>query len=284
MGAGGIAAPHVTAWQALGAEVTVHSRRPPTEFAARHGIPLADSLESLVAASDVVDICTPTPTHDAIVRAAVAARRQVVCEKPLARTADQAQALVDLAADAGVLLFPAHVVRYFPAYRDLHERLAVGALGQVRSASFSRRVAAPPDESWFHDLELSGGVVLDLMLHDLDQALWQFGSVLTVAAEALRADGRAVRATLTHETGVETVVEGEWGPPGTTFATSYAVHGSVAASEHRSTDDAPGAGDPYLAQLRDVVDHLETGRPPRVSPADGVAAVALAERVLEVLQ
>jgi hypothetical protein len=37
---------------------------------------------------------------------------------------------------------------------------------------------------------------------------------------------------------------------------------------------------PYLVQLRDVLDHLRTGRPTRVSPDDGVAAVALAERVL----
>jgi predicted dehydrogenase len=284
-----IAEPHVRAWQTLGIDVTVHSRRPPTEFAERHGIGVARSLQDLVAGCDIVDVCSPTPTHEEVVRVAVAARRQVVCEKPLARTAAAAQALVDEGAAAGVLLFPAHVVRYFPAYEDLHRRLAAAEVGEVSSAVFTRRVAAPPDESWFHDLGQSGGVVLDLMLHDLDQALWQFGPVRTLTAERIGPGDRAVRATLTHEAGVTTTVEALWGPPDTAFATSYAVHGTRGALtwDSRAVDaDGPDSSDaesPYLVQLRDVLDHLRTGRPTRVSPDDGVAAVALAERVLAAL-
>ena len=286
MGAGAIAEPHVRAWQALGVGVTVHSRRAPTEFADRHGVVVARSLQALVAGCDIVDVCSPTPTHEEVVRVALASGRHVVCEKPLARTAAAAQDLVDEGAAAGVLLFPAHVVRYFPAYQDLHRRLAAGAVGEVDSAVFTRRVAAPPDESWFQDPAQSGGVVLDLMIHDLDQALWQFGPVRTLTAERLGPGDRAVRATLTHEAGVTTAVEAQWGPPDTAFATSYAVHGSKGALHHDSvTDDsAADAESPYLTQLRDVLDHLRTGRPTRVSPADGVAAVALAERVLAALE
>jgi myo-inositol 2-dehydrogenase/D-chiro-inositol 1-dehydrogenase len=285
VGAGAIAEPHVRAWLALGADVIVHSRRPPIEFADRHGIGVARSLEALVAECDIVDVCSPTPTHDLVVRAAVAAGRAVVCEKPLARTAETAQSLVDAAAAADVLLFPAHVVRYFPAYEDLHQRLGRKELGQVRSAVFTRRVAAPPDGSWFRDPGQSGGVVLDLMLHDFDQALWHFGPVRTVAAEPMGSGDRAVRATLTHEAGVTASVEGEWGPPTTAFSTSYAVHGSQGSLHHDSVTDQPAvdAESPYLRQLRDVLDHLGTGRPTRLTAADGVAAVALAERVLEQL-
>ncbi|WP_161988579.1 Gfo/Idh/MocA family protein [Pedococcus bigeumensis] len=289
VGAGAIAEPHVRAWQILGADVTVHSRRPPTEFAERHGIRVARSLRALVAECDIVDVCSPTPTHAEVVRVALASRRQVVCEKPLARTAVAAQALVDEAAAAGVLLFAAHVVRYFPAYEELHRRLKAGEVGEVSSAAFTRRVAAPPDDSWFHDLGQSGGVVLDLMLHDLDQALWQFGPVRTLTAERIGPGDRRVRATLSHEAGVTTTVEAQWGPPDTAFATSYAVHGSRGAVtwDSRAVDaDGPVSRDvesPYLVQLRNVLDHLRTGRPTRVSPDDGVAAVALAERVLAAL-
>ena len=285
MGAGVIAEPHVQAWLALGADVTVYSRRPPTEFAGRHGIGVARSLEALVAECDIVDVCSPTPTHEEVVRLSLASGRHVVCEKPLARSATAAQSLVDTADAAGVLLFPAHVVRYFPAYADLRQRLDAGEAGVVRSAVLTRRVAAPPAGSWFHDTGQSGGVVLDLMIHDLDQVLWLFGPVRSVAAELTGSGGRGVRARLEHESGVISTVEGEWGPAGTVFATSCDVHGSTGVL-HTDSVSAPVAADaesPYLRQLRDVLDHLRTGRPTRVTAPDGVAAVALAERVLEQL-
>ena len=249
VGAGAIAEPHVRAWLALGADVTVHSRRPPTEFADRHGIGVARSLETLVAECEIVDVCSPTPTHDEVVRVAVASGRHVVCEKPLARSATAARSLVEAAEAAGVLLFPAHVVRYFPAYEDLRRRLDEGEVGEVRSAVLTRRVAAPPTGSWFHDPDQSGGVVLDLMIHDLDQVLWLFGPVRTVAAELIGTGGRAVRATLGHEGGVSSTVEGEWGPAGTVFATSCEVHGSQGALHIDSlTDpDAPDAEEPLSA-------------------------------------
>ncbi|HEY3535143.1 MAG TPA: Gfo/Idh/MocA family oxidoreductase, partial [Pedococcus sp.] len=171
VGAGSMAQAHVPAWRALGAEVSVQSLRTPTSFAERHGVAVADSLAALVASCDVVDVCSPTSTHEEVVLAALAGGRDVVCEKPLARTSGAAQSLVDRATDAGRMLFPAHVVRYFPAYRDAEQRVRAGEVGTVRRLSLRRQVASP-HEGWFHDLEASGGVVLDLMVHDLDQALW----------------------------------------------------------------------------------------------------------------
>ena len=287
VGAGGIAVPHVRAWQALGAHVVVHSRRPPTEFAERHGTAMAADLAELLATSDLVDVCSPTDTHEQVVLAAVAARRPVICEKPLARTAHGAQSLVDAARQAGVPLLPAHVVRWFPAYDALRARLSTGDLGVVDHARFTRQVQAPPEDSWFHDVARSGGVVLDLMLHDLDQALWLFGPVREVAARSLDPRQRSVRAVLAHESGVTTTVEATWGPPGTPFSTTYAVGGSRGTAAYdtttddEATDDEFADADPYLRQARELRDHVLTGAPARVTADDGVAAVALAERVLE---
>jgi myo-inositol 2-dehydrogenase/D-chiro-inositol 1-dehydrogenase len=285
VGAGAIAEPHVRAWQALGAEVLVYSLRPPTDFAARNGIGIRPSLESLIADTDVVDVCSPTSTHEQAVLAALAAGRHVVCEKPLARTAATAQTLADAADAAGLLLFPAHVVRYFPEYEDLWARLEAGEVGEVSTAVLTRRVAGPPPGSWFHDEEQSGGVALDLMIHELDQALRLFGPVDTVVAELLGADRRAARAALGHVGGVTSTVEAHWGPADTAFATSYLVRGSKGVLEHHSSHDptASEPDDPYLRQLGDVLEHLRSGRPTRVTAAEGVAAVALAERVLAAL-
>ena len=289
VGAGGIAVPHVRAWHELGAEVVVHSRRPPTEFAERHRTAVAADLTELLATSDLVDVCSPTDTHDEVVLAALAAGRPVVCEKPLARTSRRAQSLVDAARQAGVPLLPAHVVRWFPAHEALHARLVAGSLGVVDRARFTRQVQAPPEGSWFHDVERSGGVVLDLMLHDLDQALWHFGPVRDVTATAHGPAGQAVRAVLAHDSGTTSTVEATWGPAGTPFATTFEVTGSRGTARHDSMADpaggdaAGGGEDPYLRQARELLDTVLTGAPARVTAADGVAAVALAERVLQAL-
>jgi len=280
VGAGSMAEAHVPAWVALGSQVSVHSVRPPTELATRHGVDVSPTLEALVASCDLVDICSPTPTHEGIGRTALDAGRHVVCEKPLARTAKAAQSLADAAAANRVLLFPAHVVRYFPAYRDAEQRVRAGEVGTVRTARLTRQVAAPR-QGWFHDREGSGGVVLDLMVHDLDQALWLLGPVDTVHAEALDAEGDWVRAELQHASGAVSTVEARWGPPEPGFATSATVTGTLGTLSHSATEVPTGRQDPYLLQLRDVVEHLATGTPTRVGAADGVAAVALAEQVLD---
>jgi predicted dehydrogenase len=282
VGAGSMAQAHVPAWQALGAEVSVQSLRPPTAFAERHGVAVEDSLAGLVASSDVLDVCSPTSTHEEVVLTALAGGRDVVCEKPLARTSGAAQSLVDRATDAGRMLFPAHVVRYFPAYRDAEQRVRAGEVGTVRGLHLRRQVASP-HEGWFHDAQASGGVVLDLMVHDLDQALWLLGPVRRVAAERLDIAGDWVRARLEHAGGATCTVEARWGPPEVGFATEVTVEGTTGSLHHCATDVPAGADDPYLLELRDVVDHLVTGAPTRVSAQDGVDAVALAERVLDAL-
>lgn len=281
VGAGSMAQAHVPGWRALGAEVSVHAPRRPTAFAARHGAAVADSLAALVGSVDVVDVCSPTATHEEVVRAAIAAGRDVVCEKPLARTSGAAQALADRAAAAGVVLFPAHVVRYFPAYRDVEQRVRSGELGTVRSLALRRQVASPR-EGWFHDVEASGGVVLDLMVHDLDQALWLLGPVRSVAAQRLD-DGDWVRAHLGHVGGATSTVEARWGPPDVGFATEVTVEGASGMLHHEATDLPTGAEDPYLLELRDFVEHRGSGTPARVGAQDGVDAVALVERVLAAL-
>src|SRR5204862_6098197 len=135
--------------------------------------------------------------HYEMVMAAAGAGKQVVCEKPLARTLEQGQAMVAACRRAGVRLLVAHVVRFFPEYalaRSLVVEGRIGRPGVLRLARGSYRPKKPRG-NWFLDVEKSGGLLLDLMIHDFDYARWVGGEVGSVYVRSVgtggggRADG-----------------------------------------------------------------------------------------------
>lgn len=290
VGAGGIAPLHVAGWLALGAEVGILRRTGAEELAGRYGIRVVDELDALIDGCEIVDIVSPTRTHLDIARRAFIAGRHVVCEKPLAVTASEAERMLQAAADAGVRLFPAHVVRYFDGYRRLHER--VDSIGALLELTFRRMVAAPAS-AWFYAQDAGGGLIRDLMIHDLDQALWLAGPVAEVSAtQDPPAVGGIVEppvsahVTLTHANGAISHVRADWFEPGTPFRSTAEVTGAGGSLRFDTAElGAERAGylppeqdvDPYQAQLADFLDAIRTGRDARVSPEDGVAAVALVD-------
>lgn len=288
VGAGGIAPPHIEGWLGLGAEIGILRRTGADDLAARYGIRVVDDVGDLIDASDVIDIVSPTATHVGIAREAFARGRHVVCEKPLAVTAADAQEMSDAAAAAGVRLFPAHVVRYFEGYHRLHEqREAVGTMAEL---TFRRTVAAPAS-AWFYSQDAGGGLIRDLMIHDLDQALWLAGPVVEVSAtqDPPAVDGIvqppvSAHVTLWHANGAVSHVRGDWAGSEVPFHSEAQIVGdrgtlSIDTSElagEASPASAPG-NDPYRAQLADFVEATRTGTPARVTPEDGVAAVAVVD-------
>jgi predicted dehydrogenase len=301
VGAGGMGGVHLAAWVALGARVRVFSDdgRAPARAAgyAAHGVTAVDSLDELLAGSAVVDVCTPTYTHKAIGLAAVAAGRHVVCEKPLALTVADAAELVAAARDAGVQLFPAHVVRFFPEYQAMARAVAAGAVGTPAVLRFTRTGASPAWSSWFTDPALSGGILVDQMIHDFDFARLLAGEVVRVYAQHRDGAGNVAAGTavLTHAGGAVSHVHGVWGLPGSPFRTSYRIAGPDGVLQHDSgqteafrivVQRAAPAGEgipntsltesPYLTELREFAAALTGGPPPRVSAEDGLAAVRIA--------
>lgn len=280
VGAGGIAPPHIEGWLALGADVSILRRTDADLLAAQHGIRIVDGLDALIDRVDVVDIISPTPTHLDVARAAFTSGRHVVCEKPLATTANEAKDMIDAARAAGVRLFPAHVVRYFEGYRMLHERIA--EVGTLTELTFRRTVAAP-DAAWFYAEDAGGGLIRDLMIHDLDQALWLAGSVVEVSAtqDPPAVGGQvtpplSAHVTLTHANGAMSHLRADWLEPGTPFRSQVEVAGADGILRF-DTDAEPEDDAPYRAQLADFVDAIRTGRDARVTPEDGLAAVALVD-------
>jgi predicted dehydrogenase len=271
---------HVESWQRLGAGVAVYSptRAHRDRLAARAGIAAADDLSSLARRVDLIDICAPTDSHAAIAGGALALRRPVVCEKPLARTVSEAARMARGFEAAAVPLFAAHVLRYFDVYASARAMVNSGAVGPVRDVTVRRVVPAPEPGSWLWRPERSGGLLLDLMIHDLDFVRWVAGEVRTVRAQCAAAAG-IVRgeAWLTHANGAASYVVGQWGGDP---ADEFQIAGP--AGRLRSHDLLTGAPPGVAAdiafdrQFADFQRAINTGEPTRVSAADGVAAVRIA--------
>jgi len=296
VGAGFIASLHVAAWSALGAQVHIYSANGATELAQRYGARTVASPDVCIAQADIVDVCTPTPTHDEFVLAAAAAGRHVVCEKPLARDHQRAERLISACGAAGVQLFPAHVVRYFPEHEAAHRMFGDGTIGQIATMRLTRTTAMPT-APWFSDWELSGGLVIDQMIHDFDFARWMAGDVVQVFAKTM-GDSAPItaHALLQHQSGAITQVSGGWGRPHTAFQTTYRIRGTLGGLEHDSAACVPLTWDyadtaaarggllpdfdpvnsPYQRELSDFVRSISGGAPPRVSAADSLAALDIA--------
>lgn len=303
IGAGNISRVHAPAWRSLGADVAVYSVNGAQDLAQAHGLRSVDSLDELWDQVDVVDVVTPTHTHADLALAAIARGKHVVCEKPLARTTAAAEEVVAAARTAGVRLFPAHVVRYFPAYARAHAAVTAGKIGRIAVCRF-RRMSAAPRADWFFDEEVSGGIVLDQMIHDLDQAEWFAGQAVTVFARSVtRTDAHGVRAasatvTLTHASGAISQCYGVWGHPKLPFSSSFDIAGDQGVLRHDSARqdssrvhvaEQQGEGylppvdvatSPYTAEIVDFAGAIAAGREARVTGTDGARAVQVAEAVL----
>ncbi|MHA7178025.1 Gfo/Idh/MocA family protein [Arthrobacter sp. Sr24] len=296
IGAGGIAGVHIAGWQQLGAQVSVYSRSGAAHLVRKFGVYQADSLDELLGECDLVSILTPTTTHHAYAMAAIAAGKDVICEKPLAETVTRAAEIVNAAKAAGVQVFPAHVVRFFPEYVQAKQQLEQGLLGAAKVLRLSRASAAPAAGSWFFNEELAGGIIRDQMIHDLDQARWLAGEVIHVEAlqDPPTVNGVvprpvAAKVFLTHESGAVSFLQGEWGPDSMPFHTSITVEGADGTFSFAlpaAGDDAAEGGQlpaqspadsPYTLQIAEFAAALSDAVPSRVSPLDGVMAVALAE-------
>lgn len=303
IGAGGIAGVHLSAWLALGADVAVYSHDHAADLvAAAGGGRVAGSLAEALDCATIADIVTPTFTHGDVVQAAASAGAHVICEKPLARSVAQARDMMAACEAAGVRLYPAHVVRFFPEYAAAQAQIAAGGIGTVAIQRFSRS-GSRPTRDWFADRELSGGIVADQMIHDLDIARWTAGEVTRVfAREATTPDGDTRRGVvsaqvvLTHVGGALSYVTGTWAAPGSVFRTRFEIAGTDGLVHHDSTEhsalqiDGGSAGasrgllpggsfteSPYLTEIRELAAACTGGPQPRVSAHDGLEAVRLAE-------
>ncbi len=145
----------------------------------QYGAPYTnDAAEFFEKAGEGVIITSENVKHRAMAEQAAAAGKWILCEKPLATTVEDAQAMVDACKQAGVGLGVAYPCRFIPAVEHVKEQLESGALGELVAASCTNNGQFPG--GWFADESLSGGgATMDHTVHVADLLRWMTGREFT---------------------------------------------------------------------------------------------------------
>ena len=169
-----------------------------------------------------VNICLPTDLHVEIAVAALEAGKHVLCEKPMALLAADCDRMLEAARRRDRVLMIAHVLRFWPEYKLLEQYVRSGDLGAVCSACFARSCGVPDWSKWLPDKTRSGGALLDLLVHDIDQVLHLFGWPRQVSACA-RKGVDAITADLIYEEAFRVQIDGGWLKAGTPFSMGFSI-------------------------------------------------------------
>ena len=192
----------------------------------------ADPFELIRKADvDIIDICVPTPYHADLAVAALKSGKNVFCEKPLCRTAAEVTQIVAAAKKAKGFFNVGLCVRAWPEYRAAWEYFRSGKAGKMLSATF-KRVSPGVDgnswRNWYMDGKVSGGALLDLHVHDVDEVNYFFGKPRAVQAVGANVCSKGaidhVVATYDYGDGRLVMAEGGWEQAkGATFEMSFTI-------------------------------------------------------------
>jgi len=195
-------------------------------FARRHGIPRAHTdYRELLRDSDVemIWITTPNILHAPITIEAARDGKHIICEKPLCITLEEADAMIDACARAGVLLLYAEELFFAPKYVKAKQMADEGAFGRVHLVKQGEKHSGPHAD-WFWDVEQSGGgALMDLGCHGIAFCWWFLGkpsvksvySQLSTQVHAARTQGDDEAITIVEfEGGALGVIENSWNRPG----------------------------------------------------------------------
>jgi inositol 2-dehydrogenase len=263
------------------------------------------SLEEMLAHKDIdcVLIATPDKFHAPAVRVAAAARKHILCEKPLATNLTDAHAALEAVAKAGVHLQVGFMRRYDPAYAEAMKRVEAGEIGEpVIFKSVGRDKDIPPISAY--QSQVNGMLLYNNTIHDFDLARWlmrdEVSEVHAYTTVAIRpevaqyGDVVASVVNLKYRHGaignVESFVQAIYG-----YDVRTEIVGSKGSILVGSLRQAPATflsanggsqilashfltrfADAYVAEVRDFVQNMLKDKPPRVSGEDGLRALEIA--------
>ncbi len=147
--------------------------------AAKFRIPkIAADYKEIIAdkSIDAVMVCTPTDTHAEIIIAAARAGKHIFCEKPIALDLKQTDAAIEAAETAGVKLQMGFQRRFDANFARLKQAVSAGEIGELRMVHSTSRDPGPPPVSY---IKVSGGIFVDMSIHDWDMLRFVTGSEVT---------------------------------------------------------------------------------------------------------
>lgn len=245
---------------------------------------------------DLISITTPTPTHRALALMAMEAGKHVLLEKPVDLNPDVIDELAVAARARGVLVMPAHCMRFWPAWAWMKANLDQGTYGRPLRARFQRLGAAPTwNEGFYLDEAQSGGALVDLHIHDVDFLVHCFGIPRSVSSTG---STRHVVTTYDFgEGGVDVHAEGGWLEPESEFVMVASIeceggtmsfdlardpevvvtHNGVQTHHPEASEHGTGYDGEVAAIVRAIANGVQTP-PVTLEDAAIVARVLIAER------
>ncbi len=170
--------------------------------------------EAMASDADAVAICTSTPTHVDLMVAAAEAGKAIFCEKPVSLDLAEVDRGLAAVTAAGVPLHIGFNRRFDPSHAAVRTAVASGEVGDLRQLRISSRDPEPPPIDY---VKVSGGIFLDMTIHDFDMArfitgsevveVYAVGAVMVDPAIGAEGDLDTVTVMLTHQNGVVTTID-----------------------------------------------------------------------------
>jgi predicted dehydrogenase len=298
IGCGGIGGTHLMRWaEVSGAQVvavcdvdTATAMRTATEFGAEAHTDWFSLLKG--GGLDLLDICTPPDQHAVIARHALAGGLHVLCEKPLARTPEEARGMLLQAEKSDRLLMPAFCHRFHPPILFARELIENDDLGRI--IMFRNRFSGlftGIENRWFSDPDIAGGgSLIDTAVHSIDLFRYLVGEVASASGKIaafnpkIRVEDSAV-ITLQAENGALGVIESSWATPGgRNVVELYGTAGSCFVDydggqvQYKTADMAVwetrevGGPDRFQREILHFSDAARGLQPPLVTARDGLRA------------
>ncbi|MBM4083378.1 MAG: Gfo/Idh/MocA family oxidoreductase [Planctomycetes bacterium] len=277
----------------------------------RHQIPkvFTDYQQVLREDLDAVSVCLPNAYHAPVTVAALQAGKHVLCEKPMAVNALEAQTMVEAAKKAQKILMVAFQGRFSPEAMALKRIVERGRLGEIYfiEAGYERRRRMPSGKTWHTEKALSGGgALIDLGVHALDLAMWMMGfpkpkqalgSVLQKFASGAPGTKNDVEdfatAYVLLENGASIVLKASWASNIKQDRSTFEVIGTKGGAtmgplalytqdDGQLLDVTPvitSTEDPNRLEIRHFVDCVRAGRQPIITPEQSLVTTRVVDAI-----
>lgn len=269
--------------------------------AQRYGTHFFADADALLAQElDAVMICSENAKHRPMVEAAAGKVGFILCEKPIATTAADGQAMIDICARTGTKLQIAFPVRFSPPIQWLKTTLEQGELGKIYAVQTTNHGSMPG--GWFIDKALAGGgAVIDHTVHVIDLLRWFWGAEVTeVYAEIgheLLHPGLGIDdvglLSFTLDNGVYGTLDTSWSRPssyttwgdvkievtaekGVVLVDAFRQHLAVSSNKLGKTQWRNWGSNMDLGLINDFIDMVRIGREPSITGVDGLRALEVA--------